>query len=395
MPAAQPAERDDRQQTRLVKLLHVVGARPNFMKIAPVMAAVEAWNRGDGAAVRFEQVLVHTGQHYDAAMSDVFFSELKLPAPAYNLDVGSGSHAHQTAEVLQRLEPVLLREQPDLVVVVGDVNSTLAAALCAVKLNLPVAHIEAGLRSGDRAMPEEINRLLTDQLAELLFATCADAPINLAHEGVDAGRVQFVGNPMIDTLERVRGQIDATPLLDRLGLQARGFALVTLHRPSNVDDSEQLRRMVDALVQTAARLPLLFPVHGRTRARLAADGLLAALADEPRVVLSEPLGYRDFISLAAAARLVLTDSGGIQEETTILGTPCLTLRTSTERPVTVSMGTNRLVDPYDVAAIMAAVDDCLAAPLPAAGRRPDLWDGHAAERIVAAIAAWAQGREQL
>ena len=374
-----------------MKLLHVVGARPNFMKIAPVMAAVEAWNRDSSQAVRFEQVLVHTGQHYDAVMSDVFFAELNLPAPDYNLDVGSGSHATQTAEVLQRLEPVLLSERPDLVVVVGDVNSTIAAALCAAKLNLPSAQIEAGLRSGDRTMPEEINRILTDQLADLLFVTCADASANLAREGIDDARVHFVGNPMIDTLERVRAHVDPTDLLIQLGLHERGFALVTLHRPSNVDDGDQLRRVVEALMQTAARIPVLFPAHGRTRARLAADGLLATLEAAPGFVFSEPLGYRDFIGMASAARLVMTDSGGVQEETTILGVPCLTLRTSTERPVTISEGTNRLVDPYDVAAIMAAVDDCLSAPRPVASRRPALWDGRAAERIVAVIAAWEQG----
>ena len=384
------------------RLLHVAGARPNFMKVAPVMAAVDAWNAtkapGAGEVARrasdpgrhFFQSLVHTGQHYDDAMSDVFFRDLGLPTPDHYLEVGSGSHARQTAEVLRRLEPVLLAERPDLVVVVGDVNSTIAAALCAAKLQIPVAHIEAGLRSRDRTMPEELNRLLTDQLAELLFTTSADADDNLAREGVPRARIHLVGNTMIDTLERLRARAQESDALRRGGLAPRGYALVTLHRPSNVDDPARLALVAEVLAGAAQRLPVVFPVHARTRARLAETGLLARLEATVGLTLSEPLGYLDFVALMSGARLVLTDSGGVQEETTVLGVPCLTMRTTTERPVTVTEGTNRLVDPYDAAAVLAAVDEALAASFPDAARRPPLWDGHAAERIVAAIAVWAR-----
>jgi UDP-N-acetylglucosamine 2-epimerase (non-hydrolysing) len=389
------------------------------MKVAPVMAAVEAWNTSraeaagpDGvpfAPVRFSQTLVHTGQHYDPGLSDVFFAQLGLPHPDHHLRVGSGSHAVQTAQVLERLEPVLLEEAPDLVVVVGDVNSTIAAALCATKLGIPVAHVEAGLRSGDRGMPEELNRLLTDQLADLLFTTERSAAENLAREGIDAAKVHFVGNTMIDTLERLLPQARRGDVLERLGLDARGYGLVTLHRPSNVDDAVQLEALVTALRRISERLPLLWPVHPRTRARLGelpqAEGQSAAGGEAgsaavatgrrpgaPRLLLTEPLSYLDFLQLMAGARLALTDSGGIQEETTVLGVPCLTLRTSTERPVTVTEGTNRLIDPYDPAAIEGAAAGALDGPVPAAPRRPELWDGHAAPRIVAVIADWAAGR---
>jgi UDP-N-acetylglucosamine 2-epimerase (non-hydrolysing) len=372
------------------RLLHVCGARPNFMKVAPLMAAVEAWDdsSSERRRVRFAQALVHTGQHYDTGLSDVFFKQLGLPEPDHHLDVGSGSHAAQTAQVLERLEPVLLKERPDLVVVVGDVNSTIAAALCASKLGVSVAHVEAGLRSGDRSMPEELNRLLTDQLADLLFTTERSAGENLACEGIDAAKVHFVGNTMIDTLERLLPQACGGDALERLRLSGRGYCLVTLHRPSNVDDAAQLEALVTALRRIAEQMPLVWPVHPRTRARL--DELLNGDGGSAgqRLLLTEPLGYLDFLQLMDGARLVLTDSGGIQEETTVLGVPCLTLRTTTERPVTVTEGTNRLVDPYDAAAIADAVDDVLGAPMPT-GVRPELWDGHAAERIVAVIADWA------
>jgi UDP-N-acetylglucosamine 2-epimerase (non-hydrolysing) len=368
----------------IIKLLHVVGARPNFMKVAPVMAAVETC-AGDCA---FSQTLVHTGQHYDATMSEVFFRELSLPRPDHYLEVGSGTHAGQTADVLRRLEPVLLEERPDLVLVVGDVNSTLAAALCAAKLQIPVAHVEAGLRNGDREMPEELNRLLTDQLAELLFTTSADADENLAREGVSSERIHLVGNTMIDTLERLRARALEGDAPTRLGVMAGPYVLVTLHRPSNVDDPSQLGRVADILTAFAQRLPVLFPLHARTKARLADAGLLDRLQATSGLRLVEPLGYLDFVAVMSGARLVLTDSGGVQEETTVLGVSCLTMRTTTERPITVSHGTNRLVDPYDGEAVIAAVDATLAAPLPASGRRPPLWDGHAAERIVAVIAEW-------
>ena len=381
-----------------VHILLVCGARPNFMKVAPVMAAVEAWNAGraeaagpGGAPVRFAQTLVHTGQHYDAGLSDVFFAQLGLPHPDYHLGVGSGSRDEQIARVAERLAPVLTEERPDLVVVVGDVNSTVAAAQCASALRIPVAHVEAGLRSGDLDMPEELNRLLTDRLADLLFTTERSAADNLAREGIDAAKVHFVGNTMIDTLERLLPRARGGEALRRLRLTACGYGLVTLHRPSNVDDAAQLAALLGALRSLSARLPLVWPVHPRTRARL--DELLAedgGSADE-RLLLTEPLGYLDFLQLMDGAHLVLTDSGGVQEETTVLGVPCITLRTTTERPVTVAEGTNRLIDPYDPAAIVGAADAVLAAPLPQP-QRPEFWDGHAAERIVAVIADWANRR---
>jgi len=381
---------------RDIRVLHVAGARPNFMKVAPVMAAVEAWNatRAQAAlpsepSVSAAQTLVHTGQHYDAGLSDVFFKQLELPEPDYHLGIGSGSHAAQTAQAMERLEPVLLQERPDLVVVVGDVNSTVAAALCATKLGIPVAHVEAGLRSGDRSMPEELNRLITDQVADLLFTTERSAGENLAREGIDAAKVHFVGNTMIDTLERLLPRARGGDALERLRLTARGYGLVTLHRPSNVDDAAQLEALVTALRIIAEQLPLVWPVHPRTRSRLGELQQVGSGSAEPRLLFTEPLGYLDFLQLMDGARLALTDSGGIQEETTVLGVPCLTLRTTTERPITVTEGTNRLVDPYDAAAIEGAVDDVLAAPMPI-GVRPELWDGHAAERIVAVIADWAK-----
>jgi UDP-N-acetylglucosamine 2-epimerase (non-hydrolysing) len=368
------------------------------MKVAPVMAAAEAWNdhtaRAGGLGdppVRFAQTLIHTGQHYDAGLSDVFFHQLGLPEPDHHLGVGSGSHAAQTAHVLERLEPVLLQERPELVMVVGDVNSTVAAALCATKLDIPVAHVEAGLRSGDRSMPEELNRLLTDQLADLLFTTEPSAAQNLAREGIDAAKVHFVGNTMIDTLERLLPRARGGEALERLRLSARGYGLVTLHRPSNVDNAAQLHALVGVLRCISERVPLVWPVHPRTRARLGELQPAGSGSTQPRLLLTEPLGYLDFLQLMDGARLVLTDSGGIQEETTVLGVPCLTLRTSTERPVTIAEGTNRLVDPYDAGAIVGAVDEVLAVAMPAA-HRPELWDGHAAERIVTAIAEWATRR---
>jgi UDP-N-acetylglucosamine 2-epimerase (non-hydrolysing) len=374
-----------------IRLLHVAGARPNFVKVAPILQAAATWSDPCGSGVRFDQILVHTGQHYDDSMSGVFFRDLGLPRPDYQLDVGSGSHARQTAEVLRRLEPVLLEQAPDLVVVVGDVNSTLAAALCAAKLQIPVAHVEAGLRSGDRAMPEELNRVLTDQLAQLLFTTERGAAENLRREGVP-GAVHFVGNTMIDSLERLSERARTMRTATTCGVVPREFALVTLHRPSNVDDPAQLARVAALLSAVAERLPVVFPVHARTRARLHESGVVGGLADSPGVRLVEPLGYLGFLSLMSAARLVLTDSGGVQEETTVLGVPCLTLRTTTERPVTISAGTNRLVDPYDPAAVLAAVDEVLEAPMPSRGRRPELWDGRAAERVVRVLSDWAADR---
>jgi len=363
-----------------MKVLHVAGARPNFVKIAPLVAAFEA--RG------VEAPLVHTGQHYDERMSRLFFDELGIPRPKANLEVGSGGHARQTAAVLERFEPVLLEERPDLVVVVGDVNSTAACALAAVKLGVLVAHVEAGLRSFDRTMPEEVNRAVTDAISDLHYCTEASGMRNLAAEGVASWRTQLVGNVMIDTLLRHRERARALGTRATLGLPAV-YGLLTLHRPSNVDQRGDAERAVETVLRVSRRVPLVFPVHPRTRAAFASHGLLERLESAPGVRLVEPLGYLEFLSLLDGARIVLTDSGGVQEETTVLGVPCLTLRTSTERPATVTHGTNRIVgsDP-------SAVDDAAAAVLSCepSARRPDLWDGRAAERIVEHVLSGVLGR---
>jgi UDP-N-acetylglucosamine 2-epimerase (non-hydrolysing) len=355
-------------QAASVRVLAVAGARPNFMKVAPLLREL-------GRREPFAVFLVHTGQHYDEAMSEGFFRDLGIRRPDVNLEVGSGTHAAMTAQVLQRIEPVIAERRPDVVVVVGDVNSTLAAALAAVKLGVPVAHVEAGLRSFDRSMPEEINRVMTDAISEWLFVTEPSGVENLRREGVDARRIHLVGNLMIDTLlahvESARG----LGVPRRLGLEARGYAVLTLHRPSNVDEPERLTRLFEVLEELHAELPVVFPMHPRTGAAI--ERLLGGR--QPRLRVLEPLGYLDFLGLMADARLVLTDSGGIQEETTVLGVPCLTLRDNTERPVTVTQGTNRLVG-SDPAVIRAEVRKVLAAGAPA-GRVPDLWDGRAAGRI--------------
>jgi UDP-N-acetylglucosamine 2-epimerase (non-hydrolysing) len=368
-----------------MKVVHVVGARPNFIKIAPI---IEEMARRGG---QFRQVLVHTGQHYDDNMSRVFFRDLKMPKPDLYLEAGSGSHAEQTARVMLAFEPVLREHKPDLVIVVGDVNSTLACALVAAKLLVPVAHVEAGLRSFDRTMPEEINRLLTDQIADLLFTTERDADENLLREGVASERIHFVGNVMIDALLRHKQRALALDIPARYGLSPQGFALLTLHRPSNVDVREVLSGILDVLVEIQARLPLIFPAHPRTVKRMQEFGLAAKLADMPGVRLTEPLGYLEFLNLMANARLVLTDSGGIQEETTILGVPCLTLRENTERPVTVTQGTNTVVgcEPGQIVKEVLAILDGGGK----AGRVPELWDGQAAARIVQVLEKWsAEGR---
>ena len=348
------------------------------MKIAPLM---DVMVRTPG----IEPILVHTGQHYDERMSDLFFRELGIPAPDHYLGVGSGTHARQTAQVMMRLEPLLEELRPDLVLVVGDVNSTLAAALVASKLGIRLAHVEAGLRSFDRSMPEEVNRVVTDALSDLLFTTERSAEENLRREGIAEEKIHFVGNVMIDTLLRHRDRAEALGVPARFGLPPGEYAVVTLHRPSNVDAPDALGRMVDVVVAVQERLPVVFPVHPRTRGRLAEAGLLTRLEALPEVRLTEPLGYLEFLGLMAGARLVLTDSGGVQEETTILGVPCLTVRENTERPVTITHGTNRLVG-TEPARIIAAVDETLAAPRPD-GRRPELWDGRAAERIVGVLAS--------
>jgi UDP-N-acetylglucosamine 2-epimerase (non-hydrolysing) len=358
----------------MLKVLNIVGARPNFMKMAPLIAAIQ--RRGGEVA----QTLVHTGQHYDEAMSASFFRDLGMPAPDINLEIGSGTHAEQTARVMLAFEPVLVAQKPDWVVVAGDVNSTLACALVASKLNIKIAHVEAGLRSFDRAMPEEINRILTDQLSDLLLTPSADGDANLLKEGVAPERIVRVGNVMIDTLLQQVERAAASPILQQLELAPHSFGVVTLHRPSNVDEPETLRGILHALSEIASEWPLIFPAHPRTQARLREFGI--TVPNSIRVL--DPLGYLDFLRLWGNARLVLTDSGGLQEETTALGIPCLTLRENTERPVTIEQGTNRLVG-CDPARITQTAFAVLHGELPLAGRIPELWDGRTAERIVEAL----------
>lgn len=356
-----------------LKIINIVGARPNLPKIAPLMREMQRHPEID-------PILVHTGQHYDAALSDIFFRQMGIPAPHVNLEVGSGTHAVQTAEVLKRIEPVLLEHRPDLVLVVGDVNSTIAVSLAAVKLGIPVAHVEAGLRSFDRAMPEEINRILTDALADFLFVTEEDAIQHLLKEGRPRESIYLVGNVMIDSLRHFLPVAQKSPIGDDLGLKNgagwQRFAVLTLHRPSNVDSTEKLAELLGAIDAIAAEVPVIFPVHPRTQQRLAQAGIKT----HPQLRLTPPVGYLDFLCLLSKATLVLTDSGGIQEETTALGVPCLTLRENTERPITISEGTNQLIG-TDPAKIRAAAQDILAGK-GKPGRIPPFWDGHAAERIV-------------
>ncbi|HEV7798519.1 MAG TPA: UDP-N-acetylglucosamine 2-epimerase (non-hydrolyzing) [Pyrinomonadaceae bacterium] len=361
----------------MLKVVNVVGARPNFMKVAPIVEAMKRRER------EFTPLVVHTGQHYDAAMSEAFFHDLDLPRPDIYLGVGSASHAAQTAAVMERFEPVVLQEKPDWVLVVGDVNSTLACALVCVKLGVKVAHVEAGLRSGDRTMPEEINRLLTDQIADLLFTPSPDADENLRAEGIPPERIRLVGNVMIDSLYKHLERSRQSAIRDRLGLIDQSYAVLTLHRPSNVDDPAAFRRIIEALENISERLPVIFPVHPRTRKTIAELGLDERLEKIKALRLIDPLGYLDFLSLYSGARLVLTDSGGIQEETSVLGISCLTLRENTERPITVTTGTNTIVG-TDPDRIIAAAEVALNEPSKKAVSIP-LWDGHTAERIVDAL----------
>ena len=366
----------------------IVGARPNFMKMAPILRALA------GHVPPLPALLVHTGQHYDASMSDKLFADLALPKPDINLEVGSGSHAVQTAEVMKRFEPALDDHKPACVLVVGDVNSTLACTLVAVKKGMPVVHVEAGLRSYDRKMPEEINRVLTDQLADRLYTTERSALANLLREGVAAERVCFAGNVMIDSLLSNREKAhSAAATLQAHGIDPamlkhpRGYGVVTLHRPSNVDNADTLSSILTELAHTAEQLPLVFALHPRTRNNIDRFGL-SALLNPATMAILPPQGYLEMVGLMSSATLVLTDSGGLQEETTALGVPCLTLRDNTERPITVEQGTNTMVG-RDVLAIRRCVADILAGR-GKTGRVPEFWDGHAAERIAADLYTWLQ-----
>lgn len=363
-----------------MKILSVVGARPNFMKVAPIASALKAH------AGRARHILVHTGQHYDKKMSGSFFERLGLAEPDFNLGVGSGTHAEQTGRVMIAIEPVLQEVKPDVVIVVGDVNSTLAAALTAKKLLIPVAHVEAGLRSFDMTMPEEINRRCTDAIVDFLFTTDRLANENLTREGIAEDKIHFVGNVMIDSLLAHREIAEKMRRYESFGMESGRYGVLTLHRPSNVDDAKTLATILDAIIEATAGLPIIFSVHPRTRARIKQFGLENRLASEGAkrgIIPTDPLDYLEFLSLNCSARLVLTDSGGLQEETTILGVPCVTLRSTTERPITISEGTNRLAGTTS-AGIIDAIAAALKGPVRIA-THPEKWDGKAGERIVAKL----------
>lgn len=365
-----------------IKLLLIAGARPNFMKIAPLIKAIEAHKVDctDGHA-GIEWRLVHTGQHYDAKMSDVFFGELGIPAPDINLEVGSGSHAVQTGNVMAKFEGVCERERPDWVIVVGDVNSTMACTLVSVKLGIRVAHVEAGLRSFDRTMPEEVNRIVTDALSDLLFTPAADANENLRHEGVPDHKIKLVGNIMIDTLVENLGKVRQRKTLETLGLKESGFVYVTLHRPSNVDSEDSLTEIMVELKHLSSRMPVVFPMHPRTRKMLSEFGI--SITETNGLKILDPIGYHDSLNLTRHARLVLTDSGGLQEESTFFRTPCLTLRPNTERPVTIDLGSNQLTS---LPRLALDIEHALAAAK-RIGKIPPLWDGKTAQRTLQEIAA--------
>ena len=362
-----------------LRIAHVVGARPNFVKIAPLLDAY----RGSAS---IDPLLVHTGQHYDAVMSGRFFRDLGIPDPDVNLAVGPGSHAQQTAAIMTAFELTALERRPDAVLVVGDVNSTVACGLVAAKLGIPLVHVEAGLRSRDRAMPEEINRVVTDAISDLLFCTEQAGVDNLAREGIDGDRMFLVGNLMVDALMRHRDRWEASPILGRLGLAPGRYAVLTLHRPSNVDDRAVLAGLLDAVERIQKEMPVVLPVHPRLRGALARFGLKGRLAALPGLRATEPLGYLDCLKLIASAAVCLTDSGGVQEETTALGVPCLTLRENTERPVTVDAGTNRVVG-RDPGRVVAAFRDAASRPRVPSGRAPRFWDGKTAGRIAAVLGA--------
>jgi UDP-N-acetylglucosamine 2-epimerase (non-hydrolysing) len=360
-----------------MKILNIVGARPNFMKMAPIIEAMNKYPK------KIDHILVHTGQHYDQKMSKTFFEDLGMPKPDIDLGVGSGSHAEQTAKIMVAFEKVCLEQKPDLVIVVGDINSTMACTITAKKLGIKVAHVEAGLRSRDMNMPEEINRLCTDVLCDYLFTTDRIADDNLKHEGVADDKIFFVGNVMIDTLLKHKAKASQLDLLNRLGLIAGHYATLTLHRPSNVDDKESLEGILQALKEISVEMPIVFPIHPRTRKMIENFGLESYLNDSDKVQgiwITEPLGYMEFLHLNMNARMVLTDSGGLQEETTVLGVPCITMRFNTERPITCDEGTNILVGNRkdDILAAARKVLEGTALK----GRVPDKWDGGAADRIV-------------
>ncbi|CAM4440750.1 non-hydrolyzing UDP-N-acetylglucosamine 2-epimerase [Corallococcus exiguus] len=354
------------------KVIHIVGARPNFMKVAPIHRAISA-------RTSLRQLVIHTGQHYDAKMSDVFFADLGLPPPEIHLGIGSGSHAEQTAKMMVEMEKVFLQEKPDLVSVVGDVNSTIAAALVTSKLAIPLSHVEAGLRSFERHQPEEINRVVTDRLSDLLLTPSRDADANLLKEGIDPKHIHLVGNVMIDSLLSSKEKADQLPTLKNLGLTPKGYVVATLHRPSNVDNPKLLAGLLGVLMDVAKELPVVFPVHPRTRKMISEQGLASNLEQTPGLKLVDPMGYLEFLSVTSQAKLVMTDSGGLQEETTALNVPCLTMREQTERPITVEVGSNEVVG-TDPARIREAANRVLSGDFKK-GRVPELWDGRTGERI--------------